>query len=230
MTERNRARLRQFDDPGTLGRLIGLPEAILRTLPRSKPPSYAEAIKLQSSLAVGILLAAPMRIKNLASLQLGRHVVGSRPGGVRHIVIPADEVKNRTPLAFEVSDSLGELIDVYLTRCRPILAKDLEGALFPSRSGGSKKPGQLAQQIKRMIAQQTGIDLNVHAFRHLAAMLFLREHPGEYETAQIILGHTNVDTTVRSYCGLEQADALRRLDALIDRHRNKPGGLREPSH
>ena len=53
-------------------------------------------------------------------------------------------------------------------------------------------------------------------------MLFLREHPGEYETTRIILGHKSLDMTVRSYCGLEQADALRRFDALIDRHRNKP--------
>ena len=53
-------------------------------------------------------------------------------------------------------------------------------------------------------------------------MLFLREHPGEYETTRLILGHKNLNTTVRFYSGLEQADALRRLDALIDRHRKKP--------
>jgi len=53
-------------------------------------------------------------------------------------------------------------------------------------------------------------------------MLFLREHPGEYETTRLILGHKSLTTTVRSYCGLEQADALRRFDALIDRHRKKP--------
>ena len=141
MTERNRARLRQFDDAENPRRLIDLPEAILRALPRSRPPSYAEAIKVQSALAVGILLAAPMRIKNLASLQLGRHVVRSRPGGARHIVVPAAEVKNRMPLAFEVSDGLGELVDAYLTRCRPILIEDLEDLCFQRASGGAKKPG-----------------------------------------------------------------------------------------
>ena len=53
-------------------------------------------------------------------------------------------------------------------------------------------------------------------------MIFLREHPGEYETTRLILGHKSLSTTVRSYCGLEQADALRRYDALINRHRKKP--------
>jgi integrase len=164
-----------------------------------------------------------MRMKNLASLRLGRHVVQTRPGGARHIVIPAEEVKNKTPLAFEVSEALGEILDLYLSRCRPLLAVDADGFLFPARKGGAKTPGQLGQQIKRTIRQQTGIDLNPHAFRHLAAKLFLQEHPGEYETTRLILGHKSVTTTVRAYCGLEQADALRRLDALIDRHRDSRG-------
>lgn len=179
------------------------------------------------ALAIAILLVAPMRVKNLAALHVGRHVVRTRPGGARHIVIPAEEVKNRMALAFEVSHGLGEVMDVYLARCRPRLAKDREGYLFPSPGGGAKSAKGLAEQIKQAIAKETGIDLNAHAFRHLAAMLFLREHPGEYDTTRLILGHKSLSTTVKAYCGLEQADALRRLDALIDRHRKNaetPGG------
>ena len=219
MTERNRARLRQFDDPENLRRLIRLPDEILRSLPRSRPPSFTEAIRAQSALAVGILLVAPMRVKNLAALH-ARHLVQTRPGGARHLVIPANEVKNRTDLVFEVSIGLGELLDVYLARCRPSLVENANGFLFPARNGGAKAPKHLAEQIQRAIAKETGVDLNAHAFRHLAAKLFLQEHPGEYETTRLILGHKDLNTTVRAYCGLEQADALRRLDALIDRHRH----------
>ena len=221
MTARNRARLRQFDDPENLRRLIDLPQAIVRALPRQGPPSYAHALRVQSALAISILLAAPMRAKNLASLRLGRNVVQTRPGGVRHIVIPTEEVKNRTPLAFEVSDAFGEVMDVYLARCRPLLAGNPEGFLFPARKGGAKTPGTLADQIKRTLRQETGIDLNAHAFRHLAALLLLRAHPGEYETTRLLLGHKDLDTTTQYYCGLEQADALRRYDALIDRYRKR---------
>jgi integrase len=164
-----------------------------------------------------------MRIKNLAALRLDRHLVQARVGGARHIVIPAQEVKNHEPLAFEVSASLGKILDAYLARGRPILAEEASSFLFPARQGGAKTPAQLAAQIKRMIAQETGIDLNAHAFRHLAATLFLREHPGEYESAKQMLGHKSQKTTVKAYCALEQADALRRLDALIDRHRTPRG-------
>ena len=86
-----------------------------------------------------------------------------------------------------------------------------------------RRPEHLGAQIKRTIARETGIVLNPHAFRHLSAKLFLAAHPGEYETVRLFLGHKSLNTTVRAYCGLEQADALRRLDALIDRHRNNPG-------
>ena len=219
MTERNRARLRQFDDPENLRRLIRLPDEILRSLPRSRPPSFTEAIRVQSALAIGILLVAPMRVKNLAALH-ARHFTQTSPGGARHIVIPADEVKNRKDLAFEVPKGLRDILDVYLTRCRLMLVENANGFLFPARKGGGKAPKHLAEQIQRTIAKETGVDLNAHAFRHLAAKLFLQEHPGEYETTRLILGHKDLNTTVRAYCGLEQADALRRLDALIDRHRH----------
>ncbi len=103
------------------------------------------------------------------------------------------------------------------------MAEQSAGFLFPARQGGAKTPAQLAAQIKRTIAQETGIDLNAHAFRHLVATLFLRENPGEYETAKQLFGHKSPATTVKAYCGVEQSDALRRLDALIDRHRSKGG-------
>jgi integrase len=173
-------------------------------------------------LAIGILLDAPLRAKNLAALHLGRHVYRTRPGGARHVSIPAEEVKNLSALAFEVSDHLGELLDTYLARGRPILVEDADGYLFPARKGGAKTPAQLAEQIKHTIVQETGIILNAHAFRHLSAMLFLAANPGEYETVRRFLGHKSLTTTIKAYCGLEQADALRRLDALIDSHRKKP--------
>ena len=223
MTARNRMRLRQFDDPENLRRLIELPEKILRALPRSGPLSHREALRVQLALAIAILLVAPIRMRNLAALHVSQHLIQTRPGGLRHIVIPAEEVKNRAPLAFEVSRALGEIINVYLARCRPVLATVSDGYLFPSPKGGAKTPKALGEQIKDLIAKETGLDLNPHAFRHLSAKLFLAAHPGEYESVRLILGHRSIATTVNAYCGLEQADALRRLDALIDQHRKKPG-------
>jgi hypothetical protein len=95
----------------------------LQAIRRSAPPSYDQTIRVQSALAIAILEVAPIRMKNLASLRVGDDVVESRPGGVRQLVIPADEVKNKTPLEFEVSD-FGEFLNACQARCRPLLAEN----------------------------------------------------------------------------------------------------------
>ena len=222
MTDRNRARMRQFDDPENVSRLIDMPAEVLSSLPKSgavstpTPSGCSRGSRLRSfsSRRCGL---------NLAALRLDRHVVQTRLGGVRHIVIAAGEVKNREALTFEISEALGELLDAYLNRARPVLMEDAGGFLFPARQGGAKAPAQLAAQIKRAIFLETEIVLNVHAFRHLAATLFLRKYPGEYETVRLLLGHKSLATTVKAYCGIEQTDALKRHDALIDSHRTKGG-------
>jgi integrase len=220
MTPRNPARLRQFDDPVNVTRLVNLPDTIARRV-LAESPTYNGAIRAQSALAIAIVLAAPLRVKNLAGLTLDRHFVRARPGpdATVHLVIPAHEVKNGSALEFELPDAVRRLLDLYVTRFRPLLASGPSAFLFPARQGGAKPPGQLAGQIQRAVKQEIGLQLNVHLFRHLAAKLFLAAHPGEYETVRLLLGHKSLVTTVRIYCGLEQSDAMRRYDAVLDRYR-----------
>jgi hypothetical protein len=83
MTDKNRSRLRQFDNQSAVHRLIGLPGLVFDNLPVEGRLSPAQALRAQSALAVAILiLGAPLRIKNLASLQLGVHVLETRPMGL----------------------------------------------------------------------------------------------------------------------------------------------------
>ncbi|GGH18924.1 hypothetical protein GCM10007036_21420 [Alsobacter metallidurans] len=63
--------------------------------------------------------------------------------------------------------------------------------------------------------------MNAHLFRHLAAYIFLRQHPGEFETVRVLLGHKSIRTTVSFYCAIEQEDAFRRYDALLDSYRQE---------
>jgi integrase len=221
MTARNRALLRVFDDPANVAQLIQLPETLVRRHAGAAWVSYDAALQVQSALVIAILLVAPLRVKNLAGLTLDRHIVRARRGvrAVRHLVVPAHEVKNASPLEFELPEPVQRLLDLYVTRYRPVLAQAPPSCLFPARQGGAKPPAQLGAQIQRLIRQETGFKLNIHLFRHLAAKLFLRAHPGEYETVRLLLGHKSLLTTVRSYCGLEQADAMRRYDQVLKRYR-----------
>lgn len=149
MTPRNRARLRQFDDPINVARLVNLPETIMRRLAAEQRPSYNGAVRAQSAVAIAIVLAAPLRVKNLAGLTLDRHFVRARPGNdaTVHLVIPAHEVKNDASLEFEVPNAVRRLLDFYLARFRPLLATGQSAFLFPARQGWAKPPAQLAVQI-----------------------------------------------------------------------------------
>jgi integrase len=220
MTERNRLRLRVFDDPVNVERLVNLPERMMRSIARLPVPGYNDAIYAQTALAITIELSAPLRAKNLAGLRL-EHLVRSRPGrdAVMHLVIPAGEIKNKIPLEFELSPDVVRLLELYLQKFRSLLVTDGSSYLFPARQGGAKTPAQLAEQIKRAIKKHTGLTMNVHLFRHACAFLFLKAHPGEYETVRLLLGHTTLAVTVRAYCGLERSDAVRRYDNLLAPYR-----------
>ena len=230
MTDKNRSRLRQFDNQSAVHRLIGLPGLVFDNLPPQGRLSPAQALRAQSALAVAILiLGAPLRIKNLASLQLGVHVLETRPIGLgvgnvagkggtttRHIVLPALEVKNTKDLEFTLPSGLCKYLDIYVTRCLPILVRGCSTYLFPNTTGGSKTPGSLSVQLKTFVKRETGLIFNAHLSRHLAAKLFLERHPGDYSVVQQLLGHKDLQTTMRAYVGMEQGHAIGRYDQMMD--------------
>ena len=233
LTDKNRSRLRQFDNQSAVHRLTGLPGLVFDNLPPQGRLSPAQALRAQSALAVAILiLGAPLRIKNLASLQLGVHVLETRPLGAggsagmgigamgttttRHIVVPGKEVKNARDLEFTLPNILCKYLDIYVTRCLPILVRGGSTYLFPNTTGGSKTPGSLSVQLKTFVKRETGLIFNAHLSRHLAAKLFLERHPGDYSVVQQLLGHKDLQTTMRAYVGLEQGDAIKRYDQMMD--------------
>jgi site-specific recombinase XerD len=220
MTEGNRAKLRPFTDEANLKRLVNLPRAAVAALDRDRP-TVTDAVVVQSALAVAILLTAPIREKNLVALDLVTHIdrVNKDQG---FLVIPAHEVKNARGIELPLSASALKLLDLYVEVYRPLLLKGaLSSKLFVSWNGRQKTPDQLGAQLPRFIRDRTGLDMHLHLFRHLAGFVFLRDHPGEYETVRRLLGHGALGTTVGFYTGLEHADAFRRYDQVLDRYRQE---------
>src|SRR6185437_14590963 len=86
MTEKNKTRLLQFADPASLASLLDLPARMFAEDCRVPEPTKAEARMAQLARAFEILLMAPIRIKNLSELELGRTLILDR-SAVGHIVI-----------------------------------------------------------------------------------------------------------------------------------------------
>jgi integrase len=217
MVAKNRERLRQFDLPDNRLALLTLPSRIMADARRSKAKDRDVALKIMLAVAVELLLVAPMRINNLAGLQLDRHVLSVRRGERRvwHIVIPGHETKNGVPFELALPPDTGQLLFAYLDSYRPSIADAPGPYLFPSPSGGRRSNTPFAKSISDFIFRETGLKMNVHLFRHLVGKLYFAEHPEDVETVRRVLGHRSSTTTLRSYAELRTDDAFRRYDLTL---------------
>jgi integrase len=216
MTEKNQRTLRFFKDPARIERLLLQGEEALAAFLRITRPGAREALVLQLALAIAILIAAPVRSQNLASIDLDRHLVWDRNGAHEtcHLVFPASEVKNDIDLEFKLPPWVIDILKFYLTKARPLLAKEGNAYLFPGHSASHKGPGLLSKQIKQTAEHVMGVPVTAHQFRHLVGLLYLLENPGGHEVVRRLLGHKRIETTISFYAGMEQAAAI----ALWDRH------------
>ncbi|HIL20895.1 MAG TPA: site-specific integrase, partial [Candidatus Thioglobus sp.] len=226
MTEKNRDTLRQFESDMSRRLLLNLPEQL--KINATQQRGIKRAITLQLAITVELLLTAPIRISNLASLQFEQHLV--KPGGNKdryHLVLSKQETKNRVPLEFLLSDKLTTMLDEYRKTVLPELASKQCRYLYPGKNGVQKRTTTLAQQIKGTIFKETGLSLTPHQFRHLCAMFYLEANPGQYETVRQLLGHTHLKTTTDFYASMSTREAQRLFDNTIQEERARLSDLRE---
>ena len=216
LTSKNRERLRQFDDPRSIERLLFYAEDVLAELARRDDGGIREALDAQAAVAVELLLAAPIRLANLAALRLDVHLLPSRSGreAVWHLVIPEHETKNREPYEHQLGPETVAILRQYLDRYRPRLAAAGNDYLFPSGSG-HKATNSLGTMLSEKVHRRTGLAINAHLFRHLSAKLILEATPGAYGIVQDVLGHRDPATTRGHYAGSEAAAAARHYDGVV---------------
>jgi len=215
LTEKNMAVIRKFKDPQNRERLKALPGQLLYEALAERDAPIQAAVKAEIALAIQILLVAPMRLANLAALNLEENVV--RVGGIEpayHLVIPPEDVKNEQPLEYPLPAGVSEMLGLYLAVFRPRLCRSDNPWLFPGELAGHKTKGTLSGQIIARITKELGIRVTPHQFRHLAAALILEKDPANYEFVRRILGHKSLQTTINFYVGLETVEAVRKFSAM----------------
>ena len=210
MTEKNLALIRQVLSGDVWCEVVSLPRALMTQAGslRDQAPVKA-AVLAQLAVAIAILTFAPIRLGNLVRIRLEENLI--KPGGPDapyRLVFPYYDVKNRVTLDFPLDTELTALIDEYIHKFRPSLLRGSNDLwLFPGESGGCKDAKTLSGQITEKIEKAVGLFITVHQFRHAAAAMWLKTHPGDYETVRRTLGHRNIQTTINFYCGLETMQA-----------------------
>lgn len=227
MTPRNRTRLRALDDPDRLQALLMLPERIRSEVVQEKEPVQHLAQRLQTAVAIELLIMAPIRIKNLTELRIGVNLLRGRQGGMT-LSLPEAEVKNSVAIEIALPATTARLIDLYLEIYRPLLEPAGSPWLFPGRSvDGHKSMTGLRGQIERAIKLYCGLVVNPHLFRHFAAKLILEANPGAHGQVQRILGQKSIKTALTYYTGLETGAAFNQYDNQVLQLRRDGG--RQPT-
>jgi integrase len=228
LTAKNKERLAIFREKRRLRELARLPARLMdRALAAAEHDAGRKpALVAQTAVAIELFLMAPMRIGNLIRLRLDRHLspLAVRDGQAT-IALPPEEMKNGRALDYLLDrDSCG-LVQTYLARFRRRLAEPGNPFLFPGKvDGGHKHLAVLRDQVTKAMRDEMGAVWHPHLFRHLAAGLYLEEHPGEYETVRRLLGHARIETTVRYYAGAEMASSVRRYHEVLHGHRRPAAG------
>jgi hypothetical protein len=222
-TPKNMAVIRQVLTPGVWDRVVNLPFAMMAEARKHQQHApLRAAVTAQIAVAIAILCIAPVRIKNLTAIRLGTNL--SKPGGPKSqywLRFPDYDVKNRMKLEYPLEDHITPLIDEYVHDFRPTLLRGRdEDWLFPGARGGAKGKVTFSGQITLRIFKRTGLRITAHQFRHAAGALILDKQPGNYELVRLILGHRNVQTTIRCYLGLKEIQASQIFGKIISERLN----------
>ena len=221
LTAKNRARLAQFDDPRQMDKFLLLPDRLMHAAIRIKEPTVTEALLAQEAVLLSILQYVPIRIGNIAALELGRSMVLAERTG--EIVLSCHEVKNDIDITCPLPTRLVDLIKLYLKEFHPLPAPPGCTMLFPSRNGSHKHSTVLGRQVTKRVRTECGIEFNPHLARHLAAKIMLETSPGAYGTVMQLLHHKQIQTTIDSYCGTEDRAAFGRYTTMLDGRRDAIG-------
>jgi integrase len=221
MGTKARTALRQLAAPRARAILLALPEHLARTARDETLAPIERARFLRAAVIIELLLRCPMRLSNLRGLRLDRHLQYlDGPRRPSHLTIDGREVKNGERLDFPIPREAGDLIQMYLRDARPLLAEPGNQYLFPGLGAAPLSTDQLRVEFKSKVEGATGVAAYPHLMRAFAGLLFLEQNPGQYELLRRILGHKQVETTIRYYTGLERELAFKLSDAALLRQRS----------
>jgi integrase len=217
LTPKNKRAMRQFDDPAALQRLRNLPTRLWAEVKRDQKHNFRTLAKAQAALAISMLTYMPLRSQNLRALIFDEHVFLRDPNrSISSLEIPADEVKNKTELAFDIPPHIAKMLIEYRDSIAPNVIGRRPERIFVNADGTPKSQAMVAVLIKSYLRKRAGIELTSHQFRHLGAKTVLEVEHGNYETVRQFLGHKSLKTTVGFYAGIDSRRASRHHQRLLE--------------
>jgi integrase/recombinase XerD len=173
------------------------------------------AIAYRDALLVGLLINCPMRLRNLAMIQIGDHLRHTGSGYV--LEFTPEEVKTNRHLTLTIPETLTPYLQIWLDEWRPVLLTDSDTtALWLGIRGRAMADQAIYWRIRKATTRAFGQPINPHLFRDCAVTTIAIEDPEHIGITAPILGHTNPKTTEDHYIHANQVMAGRRYRNSID--------------
>jgi integrase/recombinase XerD len=186
------------------------------------PIKMAPAIRYRDGLMIALLAFIPLRRKNIAVIEIGRHLI--QEGDSWFIIIPREETKTGTPIEFAVPKILVPYLAAYLSNVRPQMLKgSVSNALWINRIGGALAYSAIWAVITGRTANPLGVRVAPHDVRDAAATTWALAAPEQIGIARDLLSHSDLRTT-KHYNRARGIEASRAYAQLIAgrRRRQRP--------
>lgn len=190
------ARLRGSDELVHLGRQLMAEAELVQADDRG-----SDACRYRDGLMIALLARHPLRLANLAGLELARQL--RRDAGSWWIELEAADTKNRQPYLVPLAQDLIAPIERYLGHWRPQLAGPVVATgstwLWLSREGTRLSHNHAHFRICRHTAAAFGQPVNPHLFRDALATTVAVRRPELIGIVTPLLGHHSIATAQRHY-------------------------------
>ena len=185
--------------------------------PRPGPQQGHQAPRYRDALLIALLISCPIRLKNLAGLVIGQHLVLDGPD--YRLTLTATETKTRRPYVAAVPHELTSYINQWLEVHRVHLnaqsgddihrvhssarAEDQVSSagnhLWLDRWGNPMSGRSIQRQIWLRTEQASGKGICPHLFRDISVTELVDCAPEEIGIAPDLLGHADLRTTRKHY-------------------------------
>ena len=189
---------------------------IARMEAAEKAKSRGEIIKalhFSDGLRIAMLIAKPVRLRNLVATQIGTHLVKS--GHVYRWRFGANETKTAEVIDALLPGRLTPYIERWIVHHRQRLLGDgTSEAMWISIKGQSMGRAAVYERICKATEEETGRRITPHAFRDIVATGIAIATPEDVRMTPFLLDHRS-DRTVQEHYNL--ADSLSASDRYLDR-------------
>lgn len=197
-------------------RVVALPRSLFAEAERLRRIYPVKSRALATiALQIQILTRAPVRCCDLLSIRIGTNLRREAGQKKYELSFPGYDPKNRIDLQFPISLETSRMIARYLRAFHPNPRSPKW--LFELSDGQRRNSNAASEAIGRVLEERVGMRIMAQQFRHAAAALILKDAPGNYQYVRRVLGHLNLQTTIKLYSSIEDMKSSDVFSNLLTR-------------